>query len=43
MVWVGKPEKKRPLGSPRRQWEDNIKMDLQEEEWGGGTWTGLIV
>jgi hypothetical protein len=29
-VLVGKPEKKRPLGRPRRRWEDNIKMDLQE-------------
>ena len=27
---VGKPEGKRLLGSPRRRWEDNIKMDLQE-------------
>ena len=33
---VGKPEGKRPLGRPRRRWEDNIKMDLQEvgcEDW----------
>ena len=29
-VLVGKPEGKRPLGRPRRKWEDNIKMDLQE-------------
>jgi hypothetical protein len=28
-VLVGKPEGKRPLGRPRRRWEDNIKMDLQ--------------
>ena len=27
---VGKPEGKRPLGRPRRRWEDNIKMDIQE-------------
>ena len=27
---VGKPEGKRPLWRPRRRWEDNIKMDLQE-------------
>ena len=27
---MGKPEGKRPLGRPRRRWEDNIKMDLQE-------------
>ena len=33
-VLVGKPEEKRPLGRPRRRWEDNIKMDLQEV--GGG-------
>jgi hypothetical protein len=26
----GKPEGKRPLGRPRRRWEDNIKMDLEE-------------
>ena len=29
---VGQPEGKRPLGRPRRRWEDNIKMDLQEVE-----------
>jgi hypothetical protein len=29
-VLVGKPEGKRPLGRPRRRWEDNIKMDLQD-------------
>jgi hypothetical protein len=29
-VLVGKPEGKRPLGRPRRRWEDNIKMNLQE-------------
>ena len=34
-VLVGKPEGKRSLGRPRRRWEDNIKMDLQEEEGGG--------
>ena len=33
-VLVGKPEGKRPLGRPRRRWENNIKMDLQEV--GGG-------
>jgi hypothetical protein len=27
---MGKPEGKRPHGRPRRRWEDNIKMDLQE-------------
>jgi hypothetical protein len=33
-VWVGKPEGKRPVGRLRRRWEDNIKMDLQEVEFG---------
>jgi len=37
-VLVGKPEGKRPLGRPRRRWEDNIKMDLQEVRC--GVWTG---
>jgi hypothetical protein len=35
---VGKPEGKRPLGRPRRRWEDNIKMDLQEGGGGRGNW-----
>jgi len=34
-VLVGKPEGKRPLGRPRRRWEENIKTDLQEAECGG--------
>ena len=34
-VLVGKPEGKRPLEGPRRRWEDNIKMDLQEMGGGG--------
>jgi hypothetical protein len=33
---VGKPEGRRPLGRPRRRWEDNIKMDLSEVGWGHG-------
>ena len=33
-VLVRKPDGKRPLGRSRRRWEDNIKMDLQEVEWG---------
>ena len=37
-VLVGKPEVKRPLGRPRRRWEDNIKMDLQEVGRGCGDW-----
>ena len=35
---VGKPEEKRPLGRPRRRWEGNIKMDLQEVGGGCGDW-----
>jgi hypothetical protein len=34
-VLVGKPDGKRPLGRPRRRWEDNIKLDLQEVGYGG--------
>jgi hypothetical protein len=40
-VLVGKPEEKRPLGKPRRRWEDNIKMDLQEVGCGGLDWIKL--
>ena len=40
-VLVGNPEGKRPLGRPRRRWEDNIKMDLQEVGWGRGDWMEL--
>ena len=40
-VLVGKPEGKRPLGRPRRGWEDNIKMDLQEVGCGGMDWIEL--
>ena len=38
---MGKPEGKRPLGSPRRGWEDNSKMDLQEVGCGGMEWIEL--
>jgi hypothetical protein len=38
---VGKPEGKRPLGSPRRRWVDNIRTDLQEVECGFVDWIGL--
>jgi hypothetical protein len=34
-VLVVTPEGKRPLERPRHKWEDNIKMDLREAEWGG--------
>ena len=40
-VLVGKPEEKRPLGRPRRRWEDNIKMDLQEVRESCGDWMEL--
>ena len=40
-VLVGKPERKRPLRRPRRRWEDNIKMDLEEVGRGCGDWMGL--
>ena len=38
---MGKPEGKRPHGRPRRRWEDNIKMDLQEVGCGGMDWIEL--
>ena len=40
-VLVGNPERKSPLGRPRRRWEDNIKMDLQEVGCGGMDWIEL--
>ena len=40
-VLVWKPEGKRPLGRPRRRWEDNIKMDLQKVGGGCGDWMEL--
>jgi hypothetical protein len=40
-VLVGKPEEKMSLGRPRRRWEDNIKMDLQEIGGGCGDWMEL--
>ena len=40
-VLVGKPEGNRPLGRPRRRWEDNIRMDLQEVGLGYEDWIGL--
>jgi hypothetical protein len=41
-ILVGKPERKSPLGNPRRRWVDNIKMDLREIGWYGMVWTGSI-
>jgi len=40
-ILVGKPERKRPLGRPRRRWEDNIKMDPQKVECRGMDWIEL--
>ena len=40
-VLVGKPEGKMPLGRPKRRWEDNIRMDLQEVGGGRGEWMEL--
>jgi len=40
-VLVRKPEGKRPLGRPRRRWEDNIKVDVQEVGGGCGDWMEL--
>jgi hypothetical protein len=40
-ILVGKPEGKRPLGTPRRRWVDNIKMDLTEIGWYGMDWIVL--
>jgi len=42
-AFVGKPEGKRPLGRPKRKWEDNIKISPQKIVRGWrGAWTGLI-
>jgi hypothetical protein len=40
-ILVGKPEGKRPLGTPRRRWVENINMDLREIEWDGVDWIGM--
>jgi hypothetical protein len=48
---VGKPVGKRPVGRPRRRWEDNSKMDLQGVKWGmdlidltheGDSWLAVV-
>jgi hypothetical protein len=50
MIWAGhvarrvlvvRPEGKRPLGRPRRRWEDNIKLDLREIGIDGANWIHL--
>jgi hypothetical protein len=40
-VLVGKPEGKKPLGRPRRSWEDGIRVDLRETGLGGVDWIRL--
>jgi len=40
-VLLRKPERRRPLGRPRRRWVDNIRMDLQEMGCGCMDWIGL--
>ena len=40
-VLVGKHEENRPLGRPRRRWQDNVKMGLQEVSWEGMDWIDL--
>jgi hypothetical protein len=40
-ILVEKPEERRPLGTPRRRREDNIKMDLREVGWEGADWIDL--
>jgi hypothetical protein len=41
-ILVRKAEGKRPLGKPRRRWEDNIRMDLRETGWKGVDWIHLL-
>jgi hypothetical protein len=40
-ISVETPERKRPLGRPRRRWVDNIKTDLREIGWDGMDWIDL--
>jgi hypothetical protein len=40
-ILVGKPEEKRPLGRPRRRWEDTIRMDFREIRWVSMDWFHL--
>jgi hypothetical protein len=40
-VLVGKPEGKKPLGRPRRRWEDGIRMDVGKLDWGSVEWIQL--
>jgi len=38
---VGKSERRRPFGKPRRRWEDNIRMDIRKIGWEGVDWIHL--
>jgi hypothetical protein len=40
-VLVGKPKGKKPLRRPRHRWENGIRMDLRETDWGGLDWIQL--
>ena len=40
---MGKPEGKRPLGRPRRRWEDKVKIDIQEVGYGDMDWIELAL
>jgi hypothetical protein len=40
-ILVGNPEGKRPLGIPRRKWEDNVKLDLGVLGWGSMDWINV--
>jgi hypothetical protein len=40
-IFVGKPERKRPLGRPRCKWKYNMRMDLRETGWEGVAWIHL--
>jgi hypothetical protein len=41
MILEGKPDGKRPQGTPKRRWVDNIKIDLRETRWDGMEWIEL--
>jgi hypothetical protein len=40
-IFVGKPERKRPLGGSRHRWADNIKINLREIEWDDVDWIDM--
>jgi hypothetical protein len=42
-ILIGKPEERKPLGRPRRRWEDNIRMDFREIAWGTVDWMHLAL